>query len=62
MDIRTIARRRADRQMSLHARAINDQATEHFDLARTKDTHVATRYARLEERASHEMAKADRRD
>ena len=59
MDIRPTpdAHRRAERQMSIHVRALNDQATEHFDLAHTKDTLIATRYARLEARARREMAK-----
>jgi len=59
MDIRHSrdARRRADRQMSIQVRALNDKAVEHFDLAHAQVNHIATRYERLEARARHAMAK-----
>lgn len=60
MDIRPSrdARRRADRQMSVRVRALNDKATEHFDLAHAQVNHIATRFERLEARARHAMAKS----
>jgi hypothetical protein len=59
MDIRPMpeARRRADRQMGIQVRALNDKATEQFDLAHAEINHVATRYARLEARARRAMIK-----
>jgi hypothetical protein len=60
MDLRPSrdARRRADRQMSIQVRALNDKATEHFDLAHAEVNHIATRYERLQARARHVMAKS----
>ncbi|HTI44863.1 MAG TPA: hypothetical protein VL462_00695 [Candidatus Nitrosotalea sp.] len=60
MDIRPSrdARRRADRQMSIQVRVLNDKATEHFDLAHAQINHIATRYERLQQRARHVMAKS----
>ncbi|HVJ43340.1 MAG TPA: hypothetical protein VM639_17700 [Dongiaceae bacterium] len=59
MDIRPTpdVRRRADRQMSIQVRALNDKASEHFDLAHAQINHAATRYARREEQARQAMAK-----
>ncbi|HWT97015.1 MAG TPA: hypothetical protein VN229_05350 [Terriglobales bacterium] len=44
--------------MSIQVRALNDKATEHFDLAHAQVNHIATRYERLQERARHVMAKS----
>lgn len=60
MDIRPSrdARRRADRQMGIQVRALNDKASERFDLAHAQVNHAAARYVRREDQARQAMAKS----
>lgn len=59
MDIRPArdVRRRADRQMSIQVRVLNDRTSEQFDLAHAQINHAATRFERREEQARQALTR-----